>query len=59
MLTIDARGHRDSDWSSEGEHEMEDHAGDDLSLLDSLDRSRAVVGASMGGMAALWAQGLV
>ncbi len=58
VTAIDARGHGDSGWSAEGRYEMEDHAADLLAVLNMLDRPPAVVGASMGGMTALWAQGL-
>ena len=58
VTAIDARGHGDSGWSTEGHYEMEDHAGDLLAVLDTLDRPPVAVGASMGGMTALWAQGM-
>ncbi len=57
VTAIDARGHGDSGWSADGNYEMEDHAGDLLAVLETLGRPAAVVGASMGGMTALWAQG--
>lgn len=58
VTAVDARGHGDSGWSPDGRYEMEDHAADLLAVLDTLDRPPAVVGASMGGMTALWAQGI-
>ncbi len=57
VTAIDARGHGDSGWSTEGDYEMDDNAEDLLAVLETLDRAPAVVGASMGGMTALWAQG--
>lgn len=57
VTSVDARGHGDSGWSAEGHYDMDDHAADLISVVDSLDRPAAVVGASMGGMTALWAQG--
>ena len=65
VATVDARGHGDSDWSPQQRYDT-DHVGADvLALLDQLagrpggpDRLPVVIGASMGGMAALAAQGL-
>lgn len=57
VTAVDARGHGDSGWSTEGHYEMDDHAADLLSVIETLGRPPAVVGASMGGMTALWAQG--
>lgn len=57
VLSVDARGHGDSTWSPEGHYEMEDLAADLTVVLQRFDRPPAVVGASMGGMTALMAQG--
>lgn len=57
VIAYDARGHGDSEWSTAGEYDMEDNAGDLTALLALLGRPAAVVGASMGGMSSLWAQG--
>lgn len=59
VTAVDARGHGDSGWSADGDYDMADHAEDLLAVLDTLDRAPALVGASMGGMTALWAQGSV
>lgn len=57
VTSYDSRGHGDSDWCPDGNYEME-HMADDLKLvLARLQRPPAVVGASMGGMTSLWAQG--
>jgi pimeloyl-ACP methyl ester carboxylesterase len=58
VLTVDARGHGDSDWSKHGHYDAEHTGGDVLALLDRFDRRPVVIGASMGGMAALAAQHL-
>ncbi len=55
-VTIDARGHGDSDWSPDGHYGFEYVGADVRSLLGRYDRRPAVIGASMGGMAALAAQ---
>ncbi|MEZ5265202.1 MAG: alpha/beta fold hydrolase [Acidimicrobiales bacterium] len=57
VIAYDARGHGDSEWSAAGEYDMEDNAADLTALLALLDRPPTVVGASMGGMSSLWAQG--
>lgn len=57
VVASDARGHGDSEWSPTGAYAMDDFAADVLALLDRFDRPPAVVGASMGGMSALLAQG--
>lgn len=58
VVTIDARGHGDSDWSGDENYESDDNARDLHALLERFDRKPAVVGASMGGMASLAAQRL-
>ncbi len=56
VIAADARGHGDSDWSADGAYDMVDMARDVDRLLELFDRPPVVVGASMGGMAALMAQ---
>lgn len=58
VLTVDARGHGDSDWSPDHRYDSEHSGADVLSLLDRFDTRPVVIGASMGGMAALSAQQL-
>lgn len=57
VLAPDARGHGDSGWSSNAEYDMEHFAQDLNQVLASVDQCPIVVGASMGGMTALLAQG--
>jgi len=56
VTTVDARGHGDSDWSTEARYDSEDIGRDIVALLQRFDRPPAIVGASMGGMASLAAQ---
>ncbi len=56
VTTVDARGHGDSDWSSEALYDSEDNGRDIVALLQRFKEPPAIVGASMGGMAALAAQ---
>ncbi len=56
IVNIDARGHGDSDWSAAGEYDMEFFAQDVHEIVTWLGQPPVVVGASMGGMSALFAQ---
>lgn len=56
-LALDARGHGDSDWSTEGNYTIDYLANDLRAVVAQLDRKPALVGASMGGMTALIAEG--
>ncbi len=56
VIAADARGHGDSDWSTDAAYDMVDMARDVDRLLELFERPPVVVGASMGGMAALMAQ---
>ena len=56
VTTVDARGHGDSDWSTDARYDSEDIGRDIVALLQRFDRPPAIVGASMGGMASLAAQ---
>ncbi|WP_328395855.1 alpha/beta fold hydrolase [Nocardia sp. NBC_00416] len=56
-LAVDARGHGDSEWAADGDYSLAAHARDLIALVAELDRAPVLVGASMGGMASLLAQG--
>ncbi|WP_460905516.1 alpha/beta fold hydrolase [Spirosoma areae] len=56
-LALDARGHGDSDWSAEGQYSIEYLANDLRAVCSQLSQKPALVGASMGGMTALIAEG--
>ncbi|CCH53703.1 alpha/beta hydrolase fold protein [Fibrisoma limi BUZ 3] len=56
-IALDARGHGDSDWSAEGHYSIDYLANDLRAVIRQLGRKPAVVGASMGGMTALIAEG--
>jgi pimeloyl-ACP methyl ester carboxylesterase len=57
-VTVDLRGHGESDWSPDGDYTLERYARDTLALAGDLGRRPAVVGASLGGLAALLGTGL-
>ncbi|MCK8493744.1 alpha/beta hydrolase [Spirosoma sp. RP8] len=56
-IALDARGHGDSDWSPKAHYTLDDLAHDLRAVIAQLDRKPALVGASMGGMTALIAEG--
>lgn len=56
-LALDARGHGDSDWSAAQQYDIEHLAADLRAIAGQLDQKPALVGASMGGMTALIAEG--
>lgn len=53
MISADLRGHGESDWSPAGDYTLAALAADVGAILRTLDRPAFVVGASMGGTAAL------
>ena len=56
-LSLDLRGHGQSDWSPTGAYDLEDFVRDLVSVARSFEQPPVVVGASLGGMAALCAAG--
>jgi non-heme chloroperoxidase len=56
-IALDARGHGDSNWSVEEQYGLEYLASDLRAVVAQLHQKPALVGASMGGMTALIAEG--
>lgn len=56
-LAIDLRGHGESDWAIDGAYEFADFACDLVAISAQLDRRPAVIGASLGGLAGIVAEG--
>lgn len=56
-VTVDHRGHGDSEWPVEADYDFEHFAGDLDAVVGSFEQRPVVVGASLGGLAALVAQG--
>lgn len=52
-VTIDLRGHGDSEWAPDGDYLLDAYARDVEALLGQFDRPVTLVGASRGGQAAL------
>ena len=57
VLSVDARGHGESDWVEGGDYSLESQVGDVSALAMSVGRKPALVGASMGGVNSLIACG--
>ena len=53
---LDLRGHGESEWAPDGRYDFEVFAADVAAAAGSFDRPPAVVGASLGGIAALVAE---
>jgi peroxiredoxin len=58
-ISVDLRGHGESDWAPDGNYELSDYAGDIAELLELLAVRPVMVGASLGGMTAMMLEGQV
>ena len=56
-LAIDLRGHGESDWAFDGDYSMERFAEDLLDVGDQFQEAPVLVGASLGGIGGMIAQG--
>ena len=56
-VTLDARGHGDSDWAPDRDYSIDGFVGDLLAFVATLDRAPVLVGASLGGITSLVAAG--
>ena len=56
-VTIDLRGHGESTWDPTGAYDLDDYAGDLVAVFDQLGQEPVVIGASLGGLAAIRAMG--
>lgn len=56
-ITIDLRGHGDSDWAPDGDYTLDTLARDVRAIAATFPAPPALVGASLGGLAALLAAG--
>lgn len=54
VISLDARGHGDSDWAADADYSFESLAADLRAVIGTLPRRPALVGASMGGATALY-----
>ncbi len=56
-VSLDLRGHGDSDWAPNGDYSFTSFCADTIAVADALGRPPVLVGASLGGMAAMLAEG--
>ena len=56
-ITVDLRGHGDSDWSHGGDYELSDFSEDVAFLIDTLEIQPSLVGASLGGLVGIYLEG--
>ncbi len=56
-VSLDLRGHGDSEWALNGDYSFTAYAGDCVAVADQLGRPPVLVGASLGGVAAMLAEG--
>ena len=56
-ITLDARGHGDSEWAADGDYTFDAFAADLRAVIATLSQPPALVGASLGGLTALLALG--
>lgn len=52
-ITIDLRGHGDSEWAKDGRYDLDAHIGDLRAILAQLPTRPVLVGSSFGGLVAL------
>ena len=57
-ISMDLRGHGDSDWHSDGDYRFESYVEDLRVVMESLAEPPALVGASLGGLVSLMSQGM-
>ncbi|MDB5584069.1 MAG: alpha/beta hydrolase [Bradyrhizobium sp.] len=55
-ITIDARGHGDSQWAQDGDYTLDAFAEDVFAIAETLDEAPVLIGASLGGITGLVAQ---
>ena len=56
-ISIDLRGHGDSEWALNGDYSFTAYAADCVAIADQLGQPPVLVGASLGGVAAMLAEG--
>jgi pimeloyl-ACP methyl ester carboxylesterase len=56
-VSIDLRGHGDSEWALNGDYSFTAYSSDCVAVSDELGRPPVLVGASLGGVAAMIAEG--
>jgi pimeloyl-ACP methyl ester carboxylesterase len=52
-ITLDLRGHGDSEWAPDGDYSLDAFAADLRAVVDQIGRPPAMIGASLGGLSSL------
>ena len=58
-IALDLRGHGESAWAADGAYDILDFAKDLVAIAASLDLAPALIGASLGGLAGIMAEGRI
>lgn len=58
-IALDLRGHGESDWAEDGAYDVADFAQDLIAVARSFERRPALIGASLGGLAGITAEGVL
>lgn len=56
-VTVDMRGHGESDWHPDGYYELDGYASDIIELIQSFEQKPVLVGASLGGLTGVLLEG--
>src|SRR6201988_5126746 len=56
-VSLDLRGHGDSEWALNGDYSFTAYGADCIAVVDQLGRAPVLVGASLGGITAMLAEG--
>ena len=56
-VALDLRGHGESDWAEDGAYDVSDFARDLIVVAGSFERKPALIGASLGGLSGITAEG--
>lgn len=56
-ISLDTRGHGESDWAPDGDYSMDRLVSDLTAVIDQIGASPVLIGASMGGLTSLVAEG--
>jgi pimeloyl-ACP methyl ester carboxylesterase len=56
-ITVDLRGHGDSDWAQDGDYSADAYRDDCIAVIEQLGGRPVLVGASLGGITAMLAEG--
>jgi len=58
-ISLDLRGHGESDWDADGDYQMPRFAEDLIAVADTLPEKPALIGASLGGIAGMTVETMV